>query len=239
MRRQSKLDRFVYGFQHRWETDRQFRATMSGAIGLLVILSLCSFVGLATGFTNVALARFGGAPSTNVQSSNSQNTGTKAFDNPTSFPTNTVPPWVSQNAPAATPIGVSQTPAPTPDPSPTPTDTPTSPPCTSNCGGGGGGGGGGGTVTATWSPSTWVGGQSATINLQTSEPGDGLALIITFPGGLTVLDENGESSDGSGNYSYTFTVPSGIGAGTVDVYVQAHFSDGSTDTFHFNPPCSA
>src|SRR5579863_2857457 len=108
MRRQSKLDRFVYGFQHRWETDRQFRATMSGAIGLLVILSLCSFVGLATGFTNVALARFGGAQSPNAQSSNSQNTGTKAFDNPTSFPTNTVPPWASQGAPAATPIGNSQ-----------------------------------------------------------------------------------------------------------------------------------
>ncbi len=239
MRRQSGLDRFVYGFQHRWETDRRFRATMSGAIGLLVILSLCSFVGLATSFTNVALARFGGSQTPAAQSSNSQNTGTNAYNNPTAFPTNTVPSWVSPGQPAASPIANSQTPAPTPDPSPTPTDQPSPTPCQSNCGGGGGGGGGGGTVTATWSPSTWVGGQSATINLHTSEANDGLAIIMTFPGGQTVLDENGETSDANGNYSYSFTVPSGISAGTVDVYVQAHFSDGSTGTFHFNPPCSA
>jgi len=238
MRRQSGLDRFVYSFQHRWETDRQFRATMSGAIGLLVILSLCGFVGLATGFTNVALAKFGKGGSTTTQSSNSQNTGTKAFDNPTAFPTNTVPPWVSPGQPVASPIGNSQTPAPTPDPSPTPTDTPTPPPCTSNCGGGGGGGSNGIVSTVSYTPIPWVAGQTASITVYSSENGATVAGVqmefnITFPGSGFYTTGQVYTTDGSGHYTYTLTVPSGATAGQANIDVQSMFPDGRAEQHLF------
>src|SRR5512146_1635886 len=41
MGRRSWLDSIVYRFQHHWETNPQYRAAVSGVVGLVLILSLC------------------------------------------------------------------------------------------------------------------------------------------------------------------------------------------------------
>jgi len=37
----SMLEQAIRRFQDRWETNRQFRATASGVIGLVMIVALC------------------------------------------------------------------------------------------------------------------------------------------------------------------------------------------------------
>src|SRR5579862_4835380 len=145
MRRQNPLDRYVHSFQHRWETDRQFRAALSGVLALVMVIGLCSCVGVATAFTNVTLANFSALRSSGGANTQTLNTGSHAYTVPTSFPTATVPPWAPQVSPNASPIPNSKTPQPSPSPSPTDSPTPsgggggpTATPCTGNCGGGGG-----------------------------------------------------------------------------------------------------
>src|SRR5258707_14976811 len=59
-RRISWLDSLVYGFQHRWETNPQYRAAASGVAGLAMVLVLCACLGILTTVANAALAGFGG-----------------------------------------------------------------------------------------------------------------------------------------------------------------------------------
>ena len=73
--------------------------------------------------------------------------------------------------------------------------------------------------------------------MHSSPGGVGLAIIISFPGGGTYLDENGEMTDGSGNYTSHFTVPGGTSAGTADVYIQAYYNGVNKD-FHFGVTCT-
>ncbi len=214
----------VYRFQHRWETNPQFRAAMTGVLGLVVAIAMCACMGILAVVTNTALASVGAGSGGTTYS---LDTGTGKLAAATAFPTYTVPPYTPGSVPAASPIPSSQTPQPTATLVPTATPLPTSTPCQTGCGGGGGGGGGG-TVTASASPPTWIHGQGAAINVHTSVPNTGINIIINCPSGATVLNNGQGATDGSGNYSFPFTVPSGCGAGTAHSVIEAGFNNGAS-----------
>ena len=240
MRRRSGLDRLIFRFQDRWETNRQFRAMLSGLLGLVMIVALCSCMGVVTTvanstFANVSAARNAGASTT----TQNNDTGIGQIKGIPTFPTSTVPPWQQSGPPTYGVIPDSQTPVPSPTAQPSPTDPPTATPCASNCGGGGGGGGGGfgATVTGAPTPAVWKAGTAAAFTVTSHPGGVGLAIIITFPGGATVLDENGETTDPTtGLYTSHFTVPGGTSAGNADVWVQAYYN-GVKQDFHFGVVC--
>jgi hypothetical protein len=236
-RRRSALDRLIYRLQDRWETDRQYRAMMSGVLGLVIVIALCSCMGVVTTIANNAVASVNAARNGGVTSSQNVDTGTGLVKSVPTFPTSTVPPWQQGSAPTFSTIPESKTPVPSPSAGPTATAQPPVP-CTSNCGGGGGGGGGSFTATLTGSasPATWIAGQAGSFTVHSSPGGVGLAFIITFPGGGTFLDENGHMTDGSGNYTTHFTVPGGTTAGKADVYLQAYYNGVKKD-FHFPVAC--
>ena len=243
MRRRSGLDRLLFRFQDRWETNRQFRAMLSGVLGLVMVVALCSCMGVVTTVANSALAGVSTARDAGANASSAQNanTGTGQVKALPTFPIATAPPLPQSGPPTYSVIPDSKTPVPSPSPEPTATALPTATPCQTNCGGGGGGGGGGGsfdaTVTGTPSPGTWVAGSAATFTVHSSPGGVGLAIIINFPGGPPAyLDENGEQTDGSGNYTTNVPVPGGTSAGNADVWIQA-FYNGVKKDFHFYVPC--
>src|SRR5262249_45066246 len=157
MRRLSWLDSLVYGFQHRWETNTQYRAAISGAVGLVAILLLCACLGILTVAANTAVAGFWVVnPGGGLGSSG---TGTGKLAAGRTFPTST-PATVPAGALAASPIANSQTPLPSPTDAPSPTAQPTATQCAGSCGGGGGGGGSPGTVSGSASPTPWLHGQT-------------------------------------------------------------------------------
>ncbi|HEU5349189.1 MAG TPA: hypothetical protein VFU63_11315 [Ktedonobacterales bacterium] len=240
MRRRSGLDRLLFRFQDRWETDHQFRAMVSGVLGLVMIVALCSCMGVVTTVANNAFANVSASRSAGT-SSNTPNadTGIGQIKAQPTFPTATVAPWPQSGPPTYSIIPNSQTPVPSPTDLPTATPLPSPTPCVTNCGGGGGGGGTfSATVTGSPSPATWVAGSAASFTVHSSPGGVGLAIIISFPGGGTYLDENGEMTDaGTGNYTSRFTVPGGTSAGTADVYVQAYYN-GIKKDFHFGVVCA-
>ncbi|MGE5333729.1 MAG: hypothetical protein ACM3N4_03440 [Nitrososphaerota archaeon] len=243
MRRRSGLDRLLFRFQDRWETDRQFRAMLSGALGLVMVVALCACMGVVTTVANNAFASVNASRNAgSAKYTPNANTGTGQIQAQPTFPTATVPPWPQSGPPTYSIIPSSQTPVPSPTAAPTATALPTATPCVTNCGGGGGGGGGGGTFGATLtgsaSPAVWVAGSAASFTVHSSPGGVGLAIIITFPGGGTYLDENGEmTSATTGDYTSHFTVPGGTSAGNADVYVQAYYNGVKKD-FHFGVVCT-
>lgn len=204
MRRPTWLDRIVYGFQHRWETAPQFRAMASGLVGLVLILIMCSCMGVLNATASSALAAIGLGGSTNVSAQGTPNTGTNQVNGYQAIPTPTVIYPTGVVPPQAT-VPQSQTPppnvTPTSAPSPTPTDTPTS---------GGGGGGGGGSCNGGGNGTTWVIGTcpphaGKVVTLTINAPGHGnqqLGLEIKWGGTSsdsacfwifqpTTLDSNG------------------------------------------------
>ena len=229
----------IHRFQDRGETDRQFRAMLSGVLGLVMIVALCSCMGVVTTVANNTLATVNAARDSGTTSQNT-NTGTGQVQALPTFPTATVPPWPQSGPPTYGVIPNSQTPVPSPSAEPTATELPTATPCQTGCSGGGGGGGGsfGATVTGSPSPALWKAGSAASFTVHSNPGGVGLAIIISFPGGVPpYLDENGEMTDGSGNYTSHFTVPGGTSAGTADVYIQAYYNGVKKD-FHFGVTCT-
>jgi hypothetical protein len=216
MSTRNALDQLLQRFQHRWETDRQWRAAMSGVLALLSLVLLCSCVGLMGSTLSRVLGPAGlglvdlGQP---AGDSGTPNTGAKLVNGVLTFPTPTAV-WTVGAVPAVSPIANSQTPIPSPTspPTATPTPTPTSGPgCHGNCGGPPPT-----NVTLTvvgHSPSKWADGVTASISVHTSAPNDGYGFIMLFPTGQTWLsantDPNGLQTDGSGNGTYTFTIPGG------------------------------
>lgn len=238
MRRDSWLDRIVYSFQHRWETNAQYRAAVSGVVGLLLIIAMCSCTGIVSAMASGALASVGlgnTSAATGNQGSGTLNTGTNPLTGAKQFaiPTQV---WTPGVVPPASPLPNSQTPAPTPTPAPTATDTPTPPPCISNCGGGGGGGYSV-TVTASTSPTTWIAGQSATIYIHTSVPNDAVGFLVSGHNGGLVPQQPGEATDASGNFSTQITVPSCQGYADVVIYADGAAAPGSPAT-SLRVPCS-
>lgn len=226
---QNPIDLMIHRFQHRWETDRQYRAAMSGVFGLLLIVVLCSGVGLLDLTATRVLAAVGfQVPGTNGGNSAQHNTDTGVVvGDVRQFPTATISSWSNQVTPPASTVPASGTPFPTPTPTVTPTDVATTGPCTSNCGGGGGQPAG--HISATWSPQTWASGQQgaaftvhATDNNGNPVAGVGIAIIYTWRGGGTWLDESNKTTDSNGNYTSYPTVGNCLSGGD-KAYVQAGF----------------
>jgi hypothetical protein len=240
MRRRSGLDRLIYRFQDRWETNRQFRAMVSGVLGLVMIVALCSCMGVVTTVANNAVASVNASRNVGVVDSQNADTGVGQIKGVPTFPTATVSAWQESGSPTVDVIPDSQTPIPSPTLAPTATAQPTVP-CTGTCGGGGGGGGGSSfsaTVSGSPTPATWTAGTAASFTVHSAPGGVFLAIVYTFPGGKTVLDENpnNKTDPTTGNYTSSFTVPSGVTSGQAKAWVQA-FYNGVEKDFNFFVPC--
>jgi len=177
---ENPLDHLIHRFQDRWETNPQFRAAMSGVLGLSLIIFLC--VGVAG--VNAAATRVLAAVGFGAAGGNQTNLdpGGQIVNGNWTFYTPTVQDWKGGATPGSSPIANSQTPQPSPTPTATPPDAPTATPCRgSNCGGGGKG-----TLSATFSPATWKNGDTTrTITFTASSPNAGLNVIISGP--VTIL----------------------------------------------------
>lgn len=212
MRRGSRLDMLVYRFQHNWETIPRFRAAASGVIALVFALILCGCVGVVSTMTNSVLASVGAGGGGGGAARG--NTGTGKLASSTAFPTYTLPPYASTAVPGISPIATSQTPPPVPTAVPTATAQPTVAGCGNNCGGGGSV-----TVTASYHPKKWLGGQTGYIDVHTSQPNIGIGFLITFPNGATQTIEPAGTTDGNGNFSFTEPVPANEGSGNATVLI--------------------
>jgi len=204
---ENPLDHLIHRFQHRWETNSQFRAAMSGVLGLSLIIFLC--VGVAG--VNAAASRVLGAVGFGSGGGGQGNIdpGGQIVNGNWTFYTPTVPDWKGGATPGSSPINNSQTPQPSPTPTATPPDAATATPCKANCGGGGGV-----TITAACvpSPCQWHRGQSATLTFHTSKPNNPFTVFVHWSNGSDWITAGGQygapqSTDGSGNATWTFTVP--------------------------------
>lgn len=224
MVRRSWLDGMIENFQHRWETNPQYRATMSGILGVVFLVFMCSCVGVVSAGANVALTSlgFGGGASGGVIDTN---TGSRAVHSAGEIPIATVVLGPQQAIPETT-LPSSGTPLPTATPSPTATATATPIPCTSNCGGGKGGGGG--TISGTPIPTIWKAGTSVILHIHTSNPNTGYSLIFNLHGAATDLKQPAGVTDGTGNDDYTYNVPSYVTNGQGQITITG--SDGSANT---------
>jgi hypothetical protein len=175
---ENPLDHLIHRFQHRWETNPQFRAAMSGVLGLSLIIFLCvGVVGVNAAATRVLGAV--GIGGTGGGSQQNLSPGGQIVNGNWTFYTPTVASWTSGGTPGSNPIPNSQTPAASPTPTATPPDAPTKTPCQGNCGGGGGPRG---TVSATWSPPTWSNGDTTrSITFTTSSPNVQINAFVFMP----------------------------------------------------------
>jgi hypothetical protein len=211
------LDRLLQRFQHRWETDRQWRAAMGGAIALFTLVALCGTVaGVGAAATRVlGPAGLGlvdlGQP---AGDSGTPNTGAKLVNGVLTFPTPTAV-WTVGAVPAVSPIANSSTPI--PNLTPTPTDTPTPTPSPSPTSGGGGGGGNcsgsGNGITYTLSPCPQVHGTTGTITVSAPGfPGHGIRILLILNQSGTCthndcgFDWTNLALDGNGVVSQSYTI---------------------------------
>jgi len=204
IRRPSWLDQRVYRFQHRWETNPQYRAAVAGVCGLLLIILMCGATGILATVTNAAFASSGGGTT-----SGNSNTGTRQLGGAQTFPTYTIPADTGSTIPAGN-IPDSQTPPPGPTVSPTdlpatPTDTPGGgggPPLPTTCNGGSSGG------TWAFSVCPMIHGQPVTLSVSVPKyGGHGVYVVVNFGSCNNCTWLLYPTLDGSGNWSYTGTVP--------------------------------
>ena len=149
---ENPLDHLIHRFQHRWETNPQFRAAMSGVLGLGLIIFLCVGVAGVNAAANRVLGAVGFGSSGGGQGN--IDPGGQIVNGNWTFYTPTVPDWKGGSTPGSSPINNSQTPQPSPTPTATPPDAPTATPCRAGCGGGGQTG----NLTPSWTPTTWSAG---------------------------------------------------------------------------------
>jgi hypothetical protein len=171
MRRESWLDHIVYGFQHQWETKPQYRAAVTGVIGLVVVLTMCSAMLLLSTSANSALAAIG-LGAANSAPAGTPNTGTKGVNGYLQFqtPVVTYPP---QSPPVVATIPQSQTPLPGPTATDTPQATDTPPPGQQgSCNGGQSG------VSWSYSPCSPVHGQTVTLTITSGQRFAGASMAV-------------------------------------------------------------
>jgi hypothetical protein len=231
------IDEIIARFQHRWNTDAQYRAMLSGVFGLACIVALCSCAGIVSMVTNNAMASAGFT--TGGGGSQQPQGGGGVLQAAAEFPTATIAPWDPGVIPGSQPVPASQTPIPTATPVPTATPLPTATPCTHNCGGGGP------TVQVTitgWSPNTWTqcsgGVKCLSVTVHTSVPNDGVNLIITACNGAQILSASynpNATTDASGNYTFSFNQPTASNRNKADVWATAQ--GGDQNGVHGFPPC--
>jgi hypothetical protein len=217
------LDVMIMRFRDRWETDRQYRAAMSGVLGLITIIVLCSCTGIVSATASSALASAGfgsgyGPDGTPV-------TGVDSLHAPPVFPTDTVPPWTPGTLPAAPPVPNSQTPIPVPTATPAPTFVDTTPsaapggslPTTCN----------GGSGNAKWAltPCPQRAGQAGTLSISDpSYKGAPLNVLINFGicsgnASCTYLftPQQGYALDSNGSATISYTVPAAAANNTAPI----------------------
>ncbi len=247
------LDGAIQRFQHQWETNRQFRATWSGVLALLMIVLLCSSVGVVGAVATRALAAAGlgtgsGTAATTASAPAGPGNATAGGQTADTFPTPTSTPGNPGQVPPASPIPDSLTPVPSPTGQPTATPAPTAAATATNGGGGGSGqpqvcSGGLGNGTWRLNPCPVVHGQSGTLSI--SDPGDAgkqLNIVLSFSSSpnctdCTILQTPSPSNalDGGGNYTLSFTVPSDVPVGSGPVSGMINVSGGASTTF-VSPP---
>jgi hypothetical protein len=221
------LERAIRRFQDRWETNRQFRAMASGVIGLVMIVALCSCMGVVTTLANSALAGFSAARDSGT--AGNTNTGTGLINGVPTFPTSTVPAWQEGGVPPYSVIPNSQTPVPGPTQPPT---------ATPNSGGPGGPGGpttcNGGHRQSTWAltPCPQVHGQSGTLTISSpANAGASLNIVLSFGcNSCTLLftPQQGYKLDGAGNATINYMVPAAAANSQVPISGMINITNGST-----------
>ena len=225
------LDRMIHRFQDRWETDRQFRAMLSGVLGLVMVVALCSCMGVVTTVANSALAGVSAARNSGGPSQNT-NTGTGQIHALPTFPIATAPPLPQSGPPTYSVIPDSKTPVPSATVPPTATPQPTQ--------SGGGGGGGPTTCQGSQSGSSWnlapcpqVAGQGGTLNISAPRyPNATLNIVLSLGScdNCTFLftPAQGYKLDGSGNASISYTVPAAAANSTVPISGMINIGGGPT-----------
>jgi hypothetical protein len=229
----SALEKMIRRFQDRWETDRQYRAMMSGVLGIVMVVALCACMGVVTTVANTALANF--SSSRGAGGPGNTNTGTGLIKGVPTFPTSTVAPWQQSAPPPYTVIPNSQTPL--PGPTKEPTATP---------GGGGGGGGGpsdcqGGKNGVTWKldPCPQIHGQSGTLSIHApvQYAGHSLNILLSFGCSSCTFDWTPDKNflNGSGDYSVTYTVPAGAANSQTPISGMINIGGGPTLSIYAMP----
>jgi hypothetical protein len=239
---ENPLDHLLQRFQHRWETNAQFRAAMSGVLGLSLIIFLCVGVAGVNAAATRVLAAVGFGSSGGNQFD--LDPGGQIVNGSWVFYTPTVQDWKGGGAPGSSPISNSQTPQPSATPTATPPDPATATPCKTGCTGGGGGV----TITAACvpAPCQWTRGMAATLTFHTSRPNNPINMFIHWSNGADWLSAGGQfgapqATDGAGDATWTFTVPSsptGMCNGTVRVDYSTRSGGGSAYGPTLNIPCS-
>jgi hypothetical protein len=242
--RPSWLDYFVRRFQDRWETNPQYRAMVSGGVGLVLILTLCTCTGVMTVVSNNALVSLGLASSGNGSNINS-NTGTNKLTGGSTFPTatfNTVP--TGGATPIGSPIGNSTTPVPSTTVAPTEGADPTAAPtsgsnnsqfvCTGTADG----------VTWTFNPCPLIVGKSGSLTISApAHPNAGTNIIVSFgacPKGDCTIDDppsGGFKTNASGVEVISFTVASDVQVGVAPVTGEIGISGGPTTSINTVGSC--
>lgn len=216
MRRISGLDALIGRFRHRWQTDRQYRAAMSGIIGLVVVVSMCGCMGIVSAMANGALTGGGFLAGSGGQ----QTGGGGAVQAIPSFPTPTLAPWSVPTTPGWSAVPDSQTPIP-PTPTvpapPTPTDQPQM--CSNPCGYG--------------TPSTWkyCTNRCDVVNVAALPPNTQVTITITYPSTPPQTIPGTLTTDGSGSGTFKFAGPHGNGTATILLVY-------NTQTINFTWQCS-
>jgi hypothetical protein len=236
------LDEIVARFRHRWETNPQYRAMMSGVVGLVTIIGLCSCMGVASAVANSVFVSNGLGGGTASAASQQNTGGGGVVAGVPTFPTSAVPTWQVSGLPPAVVAPTSQTVAPTATPIPSETAAPTAT-CGSNCGGGGGGGGGhAGTISGNGIPNPWktCSNSCDTVVVHTSVPNNGVSILIVYPyiasgGGTTILNNGTTTTDASGSATWSFSGPGGCSSSYPNAAVQLIAQSGASTTFSW--PC--
>src|SRR5258708_1136980 len=222
MTRRTWLNDLLERFQHRWETNPQYRAAMSGVLGLVFLSGIGSCVGALTATTGSVLGALGLGGSNNGQAQ--AHSGGRDVKGVASFPIATVNLPSPSTIPDDPTLTTSGTPLPTASTAPTPTDTPTATPCTSNCGGGGGGGCKNCVVTAYGSPAPWQRNQPGYVVVHTSQPNVGISILVNYSNGCSSQLNNGaDQTNANGDLTWLLqagVVSSGASA-TASILVEA------------------
>jgi len=245
IRRYSRLDYFVRRFQDRWETNPQYRAMVSGGVGLVLILTLCTCTGVMTVVSNNALVSLGLASSGNNGNNINSSTGTNKLTGALTFPTATfsasqVP--TGGATPQGSPIGTSGTPVPnatatpTEDANPTPTsgggnNSPFV--CTGTADG----------VTWTFNPCPLMVGQSGSMTISApAYPNTSTNIIVSFgacPKGDCTIDDPGNAfkTNASGIEVISFTVAADVQVGVAPVTGEIGLGSGPTTSINTVGTC--
>lgn len=241
MQSESFLDVLIARFRDRWETNPQYRAAMSGVLALVTLIALCSCAGIVSSVAGNVLMASGLGPTSNANPQQGSSTG-GLVQGAAVFPIVTPALPTPINTPAADPAPMSQTPAPTPTSAPTPTPPPTVTPCITGCGGGGGGGSAVTVSVTSWSPTKWIACPGSSncdsVTVHTSVPNTGVNLIITACNNATVLSASSNpnaTTDGNGNYTFSFNGQGPKSQPTANVWVTA--AGGDANGAHGFPPC--